>query len=33
MIPVYEKIASLGLITLFHCGLDIGMPEPRPLHR
>ena len=28
MIPIYEKIASLGLITLFHCGLDIGMPEP-----
>ena len=28
MIPIYEKIASLGMITLFHCGFDIGYPEP-----
>jgi len=28
MIPIYEKIAELGLITLFHCGFDIGYPEP-----
>ena len=28
MLPIYEKIASLGLITLFHCGYDIGYPEP-----
>ena len=28
MFPIYEKIASLGLITLFHCGFDIGYPEP-----
>lgn len=24
MLPVYEKIASLGLITVFHAGVDIG---------
>ncbi len=28
MFPIYEKIASLGLVTLFHCGFDIGYPEP-----
>lgn len=28
MLPIYEKIASLGMITLFHCGFDIGYPEP-----
>lgn len=28
LLPIYEKISSLGMITLFHCGLDIGMPEP-----
>jgi len=30
MIPIYRKIASLGLITVFHAGLDIGyMPPPK----
>lgn len=28
MFPIYEKLGSLGLITLFHCGYDIGYPEP-----
>lgn len=28
MLPIYEKIASLGMITLFHCGSDIGYPVP-----
>lgn len=28
MFPIYEKIGSLGMITLFHCGYDIGYPEP-----
>ena len=28
MFPIYKKIAALGLITLFHCGFDIGYPEP-----
>ncbi len=28
MLPIYKKIASLGMITLFHCGFDIGYPEP-----
>ena len=28
MIPIYKKIASLGLITLFHAGLDIGYMPP-----
>ena len=28
MIPVYEKIAQLGFITVFHCGLDMGLPYP-----
>lgn len=28
MLPIYEKIAKLGLITVFHAGVDIGFPEP-----
>lgn len=28
MFPIYEKIFELGLIILFHAGLDIGLPEP-----
>lgn len=28
MFPIYEKIAELGLITVFHAGVDIGYPEP-----
>ncbi|MBP3697744.1 MAG: amidohydrolase family protein [Clostridia bacterium] len=28
MLPIYEKIGQLGLITVFHCGFDIGYPEP-----
>lgn len=28
MIPIYEKIAELNLITVFHSGVDIGFPEP-----
>ena len=28
MLPIYEKIAELEMITLFHCGYDIGYPEP-----
>lgn len=28
MLPVYRKIASLGLITVFHAGSDIGCPPP-----
>ena len=28
MKPIYKKIASLGLITLFHAGFDIGFPPP-----
>ena len=28
MKPIYQKIASLGLITLFHAGFDIGFPPP-----
>lgn len=28
MIPLYEKIAELGFITLFHCGIDMGYPSP-----
>lgn len=27
MLPLYEKIGELGLITVFHCGYDIGFPE------
>ncbi len=26
--PLYRKISSLGLITLFHAGLDYGFPPP-----
>lgn len=26
MLPIYEKIASYGLITVFHAGIDIGYP-------
>ncbi len=28
MKPIYRKISELGLITLFHAGLDIGFPPP-----
>lgn len=28
MFPIYEKIAELGLITVFHAGVDIGYPAP-----
>lgn len=28
LFPIYEKIAELGLITVFHAGVDIGYPEP-----
>ncbi len=28
MLPIYEKIGSLGFITVFHSGVDIGFPEP-----
>lgn len=28
MLPIYEKIASLGLITLFHAGLDLSFYSP-----
>ncbi|MGN0542609.1 MAG: amidohydrolase family protein [Acutalibacteraceae bacterium] len=28
MLPIYEKIGSLNMITVFHCGTDIGYPEP-----
>ena len=28
MKPIYQKISSLGLITLFHAGLDYGFPPP-----
>jgi len=28
MIPIYRKISSLGLITLFHAGWDYGFPPP-----
>ncbi len=28
MKPIYKKISSLGLITLFHAGLDYGFPPP-----
>ena len=26
--PLYEKAAELGLITVFHAGYDIGLPDP-----
>lgn len=28
MLPLYEKIGELGLITVFHMGLDLGYPPP-----
>ena len=28
LFPIYEKIAELGLIAVFHAGVDIGFPEP-----
>lgn len=28
MKPIYKKISDLGLITLFHAGMDIGFPPP-----
>ena len=28
MFPIYKKIAALGLITVFHAGIDIGYPTP-----
>ena len=28
MIPLYKKISSLGLITVFHAGVDYGFPPP-----
>ncbi len=28
MFPIYEHIAKLGLITVFHAGVDIGFPHP-----
>lgn len=28
MLPIYEKISKLGLITVFHAGVDIGFPDP-----
>lgn len=28
LFPLYEKIASMGFIAVFHSGVDIGYPEP-----
>ena len=28
LFPLYEKISSLGLITVFHCGHDLGLYSP-----
>jgi len=28
MMPIYERLAGLGLIILFHAGIDIGLPPP-----
>ena len=28
MFPIYEKIAELGMITVFHAGVDISEPDP-----
>jgi len=28
MFPIYERIFELGLIIVFHAGLDIGLPPP-----
>jgi uncharacterized protein len=27
ILPVYRKAASLGLVTVFHCGLDLGFAD------
>lgn len=26
--PIYREIARLGMVTVFHAGLDIGLPDP-----
>ena len=28
LFPIYEKIGELGMITVFHAGVDIGLPDP-----
>ena len=28
MFPIYEKVGELGFITVFHAGVDIGVPDP-----
>lgn len=28
MLPLYEHILNKGLILVFHCGIDIGLPPP-----
>lgn len=28
LFPIYEKAANLGLITVFHSGVDLGIPDP-----
>lgn len=28
MFPIYEKAAGLGMIIIFHAGVDIGLPAP-----
>ncbi len=28
LFPIYDKAAELGLITIFHAGVDIGIPDP-----
>lgn len=28
MFPIYEKAAQLGLIIIFHAGVDLGLPAP-----
>ncbi len=28
LFPIYEKAANLGLVTVFHAGVDIGIPDP-----
>lgn len=28
LFPIYKKSAELGLITVFHAGVDIGLPDP-----
>ena len=28
LLPLYERISQLGLILVFHAGIDIGYPEP-----